>query len=63
MIGGIGHDVQKIRVRLEELQRDVSQPPTTLTPTHLGREKFPRRYRLPVTNLYWGFRTTSAASD
>ena len=24
MIGGIGHDVQKIKVRLEELQRDVS---------------------------------------
>ncbi|KAF9650486.1 hypothetical protein BDM02DRAFT_3092899 [Thelephora ganbajun] len=25
MIGGIGHDVQKIKVRLEELQRDVSR--------------------------------------
>ena len=24
MIGGIGHDVQKIKIRLEELQRDVS---------------------------------------
>ena len=27
MIGGIGHDVQKIKVRLEELQRDVSASP------------------------------------
>jgi hypothetical protein len=39
MIGGIGHDVQKIKVRLEELQRDVSLLQSPLTPVHLGREK------------------------
>ena len=50
MIGGIGHDVQKIKVRLEELHRDVS-------PSRKGEAV------RPVANPYWHLRTTIVVSD
>ena len=67
MIGGIGHDVQKIKVRLEELQRDVRvfPPPSYLIDSrvHLGTELFPCRHLPPVANFYWFHRITTDASD
>jgi len=45
MIGGIGRDVQKVKIKLEELRRDVShfQSP---------REKFPCRHRHFVAKFF-----------
>ena len=71
MIGGIGHDVQKIKVRLEELQRDVSaspcHPPPPILFNSLESISEERNShvvtRPPVVNLYWSFRITTVASD
>ena len=40
MIGGIGHDVQKIKIRLEELQRDVSHFRSPWSISHSERRNF-----------------------